>query len=298
MESTVRQPNLKVSRRIRSDFNRKKRNFLNYLLILPIFLYMVILFVIPLIIILAVSFFDPTFTLKNYAAFFSVPAYLIILKNTFVVSIEVTILCLILAYPVSYVLASVKGNLRSILLLFVLVPFWMSFIIRSFTWIVILQRQGVVNSILMGLHIIQSPLQLVGNQIGVIIGMVHVLLPFMILPLFNSIASIDPDLTKAAQSLGCRSFTNFLKIMLPLSIPGIVTGSLLVFIIALGYYITPQLLGGSSSTMISQLIVTEIGQQLNWGFGSAIAVVLLVCVSIVLVVFNRFLSADKVTFTI
>lgn len=259
---------------------------------------MVILFVIPLIIILAVSFFDPTFTLKNYAAFFSVPAYLIILKNTFVVSIEVTILCLILAYPVSYVLASVKGNLRSILLLFVLVPFWMSFIIRSFTWIVILQRQGVVNSILMGLHIIQSPLQLVGNQIGVIIGMVHVLLPFMILPLFNSIASIDPDLTKAAQSLGCRSFTNFLKIMLPLSIPGIVTGSLLVFIIALGYYITPQLLGGSSSTMISQLIVTEIGQQLNWGFGSAIAVVLLVCVSIVLVVFNRFLSADKVTFTI
>lgn len=266
------------------------------LLILPTFLFLIIFFIVPLFKVLLNSLYDPTFTLKNYLLFFKEPAYTAVLFNTLRMGILVTLITLVLGYPVAYMLSQVSSRARNILLIFVLLPFWTSFLVRTYAWIVILEKEGVVNRILLSLGIIHEPLQLVHNSVGVMIGLSHVLLPFMILPLFSVMKNIEMDLVKAAQSLGGTPFQSFVKVFFPLSIPGIAAGSILVFIICIGYYVTPALLGGGKDTMISQLIAQQIGEQLNWGFGSAIAVVLLLAVLILLYLFNKFIGLDKISF--
>ncbi|WP_199614365.1 ABC transporter permease [Paenibacillus alkalitolerans] len=266
------------------------------LLIWPSIIFILVFLMFPLAKVILNSFLDPEFTLKHYLRFFQEPAYLQVLWNTIRIGLQVTLITLLLGYPVAYMIASVPNKWQNLLLICVLLPFWTSFLVRTYAWIVILQKEGVVNKTLMYLGLIHEPLKLVHNTTGVLVGLSHVLLPFMILPLYSIMKNIDMDLVKAAQSLGAPPVQAFARVFFPLSIPGIAAGSILVFIISIGYYVTPALLGGSKDTMISQLIAQQIGEQLNWGFGSAIALVLLLVVLILLYLFNRFVGIDKISF--
>lgn len=266
-----------------------------YLLMIPTLLLLLVFLFYPLAKVLLNSLFTPEFTTEHYARFFQEAAYLHVLWNTIKTCLIVTLITLLLGYPVSYVLSSVSDRMRNLMMILVLLPFWTSFLVRTYAWIVILQQGGIVNQMLMKLGIIAEPLKLVYNSIGVYIGLVHILLPFMILALYGVMKSIDRELMKAACSLGATPTKAFLQVYLPLSIPGIAAGSLIVFIISIGYYVIPALLGGAKNTMISQLIAQQIGEQLNWGFGSAIAVVLLIAVLVLLYLFNKFIGIEKIS---
>ncbi|HWM78560.1 MAG TPA: ABC transporter permease, partial [Methylomirabilota bacterium] len=211
----------------------------------------------------------------HYGDFFTEPAYLRILMRTFRVSLTVTLCCLILGYPTAYVLSLVSGRLRRFLLLLVIVPYLTSFLVRTYAWMVLLGPKGIINSLLLKAGLIDTPLKLLYSAIGVHVGMVHVLLPLMILPLYSVMVGIDRTLPRAAQTLGAGPLRTFVRVFLPLSLPGVRSGCVLVFLIALGFYITPAMLGGLRDSMIAMLIESQITQLVNWGFAAAAAVVLL-----------------------
>lgn len=284
----------KQEQRVQTQSFIQKYGF--HLLLIPPILFLVVFLFIPFIQIVMNSFFDPEFTLMHYMRFFKESAYYHVLWNTIKISIIITLVTLILGYPVAYMLVLVPEKVRNILFIFILLPFWTSFLVRTYAWIVILQNEGVINQALMNMNVIDEPLMLVHNTTGVVIGMSHVLLPYMILPLYSVIKGIDFNLVKAAQNLGASPTKSFLKVFLPLSIPGIAAGSILVFVISIGYYVIPALLGGAKDTMISQLIAQQISGQLNFGFGSAIAVVLLIVIFIILYFFNKFVGIKRISF--
>ena len=246
------------------------------LLVLPAVLFLGVIFLAPLAIMGLRSVTDPPDAgLANYARFFAEEAYLRVLINTFWIAIISTVSCLVIGYPFAYLMTIVPGRLAGLLLIAVLLPFWSSLLVRTFAWQVILRDTGVVNRFLLDLGLISEPLTLIRTTAGVIVGMSHVLLPFMVLPIYAVMRRIDPEYGRAAANLGAPPASAFLRIFLPLSLPGVLAGSLLVFVLALGFYITPALLGGLRDQMISQLIVQQIQQRLDWGFGAAMSVLLM-----------------------
>jgi len=237
--------------------------------------FLLVFYAFPLFRLLLVSVEAPRWSLTHYADFFTEPAYLRILTRTFRVSLTVTLGCLILGYPTAYVLSRVSGRLRRFLLLLVIVPYLTSFLVRTYAWMVLLGPKGIINSLLLKAGLIDTPLKLLYSAVGVHVGMVHVLLPLMILPLYSVMVGIDRTLPRAAQTLGAGPLRTFLRVFLPLSLPGVRSGCVLVFLIALGFYITPAMLGGLRDSMIAMLIESQITQLVNWGFAAAAAVVLL-----------------------
>lgn len=234
----------------------------------------------PLLIIVLRSFQDPQWGLQNYIWFFSTPVNLTVLQRTFSISAWVTVVCIICAYPYAYTMTAVGPRLRLILILCVLVPFWVSGVVRTLAWVILLQDSGIINTTLKALGF--SSIKLIRTQTGVVIGMAQVLMPFMILPLYSVMKGIDLRLLQAARSLGARPFKAFLDVYLPLSLPGVYAGGIIVFILSLGFYITPALLGGPRSTMLSTLVQNQVLSLLNWGRGGAMGVVLLVATFILL----------------
>lgn len=234
----------------------------------------------PLAVVVLRSFAEPQWGLQNYAWFFSSQVNLTVLQRTFTISAWVTMVCLLCAYPYAYVMTAVGPTLRLLLILCVLVPFWVSGVVRTLAWVILLQDSGVINSMLKAIGL--SPIKLIRTQTGVVIGMAQVLLPFMILPLYAVMKTIDLRLVQAARSLGASPVRAFLQIYLPLSLPGVYAGTIIVFILALGFYITPALLGGPRSTMLSTLIQHQVLSLLNWGRGGAMGVVLLVATFVLL----------------
>jgi putative spermidine/putrescine transport system permease protein len=245
------------------------------LLILPALAFLLVFYAYPLFKLFLVSIDAPSFSARHYIHFVQDSVYLRVLIRTFAVSALVTVSCLGLGFPVAYVLARVKPGLRAMLLIVVVVPYLTSFLVRSYAWIVLLDENGVLNSILVSAGIIDKPVRLVYNSFGVYVGMVQVMLPFMILPLYNVMTGIDQRLIRAAHSMGAGPARTFLQVFLPLCGPGIKSGCLLVFLLSLGFYVTPAVLGGLSDVMLSMLIETQIMQLVNWGFGAAAAMVLL-----------------------
>jgi len=213
-------------------------------LILPLILYMSFFYVYPLVRMLAMSFFSPQFTLRHYREFIETGVYLQSLYITLKISTLVTILCLLIGYPLAYYLSGLPSHKANVLLTFVLVPLWTSILVRTYAWIMILGRNGILNQTLMKLGLIDEPIKIIYNTLGVCIGMTHVMMPFMVLSLYSVMTGIDRDLLKAAQNLGARPLETFRRIFLPLSMPGIFAGSVLVFIISVGFFVTPALLGG------------------------------------------------------
>jgi len=221
------------------------------------------------------SITEPSWGLQNYAAVIRQPIYLRVLWNTFVISASVTAICLAIGYPVAYTMVHSSERTRRLLVFVILVPFWTSLLVRTFAWMVLLQQKGLVNDFLMSVGVITAPLALIYNRVGVLIGMVQVQLPFMILPLYSVLLRIDPSYSLAAATLGAPPMRNFLRVYFPLSLPGVFTGCALVFIISLGYFITPALLGGPRDVMIAQLILSEIEDFGNWGLAGSLSAVLL-----------------------
>ena len=207
--------------------------------------------------------------------------------RTLGVALTVTLACLALGFPLAYLLAHLRDKTANLLLILVLLPFWTSLLVRTTAWMVVLQKEGVINSVLQALGLIVEPLPLVFNRFGVVAAMTHILLPFMILPMYSVMRQIPASYVRAARSLGASPSTAFFRVYLPQCIPGIGAGALLVFILALGYYITPALLGGSTDQMISYFVADNMGRSLNWGLASALAAILLAAVLVLYAIYDR-----------
>ncbi len=219
--------------------------------------------------------------------------YLNVFLRTFWMSLIVTLWCLILGYPVAWMLATLPVRIGNLLMILVLLPFWTSLLVRTASWIIVLQKEGIINETLLFLRLIPEPLQLVFNRFGVYVAMVHILLPFMILPLYSVMKNISPSYMRAASSLGANPIVAFWKVYVPQSLPGISAGCLLVFILAIGYYITPALVGGPRDQMLSYFIAFFTNNTINWGMAAGLAVLLLSATIMLYIVFNRFIGIDR-----
>ena len=221
--------------------------------------------------------------------------YLPLLLRTLGVGLVITAICLVLGYPVAYLIANASPNKSNLLLLLVLVPFWTSLLVRTTSWIVLLQNQGVVNDLLVATGIIgeDGRIALVYNMVGTLVAMTQILLPFMILPLYAVMRSISPAYLRAAASLGATFRQGFVRVYWPQTLPGVAAGSLLVFILSIGYYITPALVGGRTGQLISNMIAYHMQESLNWGLAAALGVVLLVGVMLLYLVYNRLVGIER-----
>jgi putative spermidine/putrescine transport system permease protein len=201
--------------------------------------------------------------------------YVDVLLRTLGISATVTLLCLLMGFPVALLLTQVRERVADALMILVLLPFWTSLLVRTAAWVVVLQREGMVNGLLLKLGVIAEPLTLIYNRVGVLVAMTHVLLPFMILPTYSVLKGIDPHYLRAASSLGAPPLTAFVRVYLPIAAPGIAAGSLMVFILALGYYITPALVGGGADQMLSYFVATYTTDTGNWGLAAALGLLML-----------------------
>ena len=262
------------------------------LLVAPATLAIVVLFVIPIGYVLLLSVTDPSVSLAHYRRLFTVPLYTNVMLNTFRTSLIVTLACLALGYPLAYVMARRNDAVAAILLLAVGLSFWTGFVVRTYAWLVILGNKGPVSAVYAFAGWGRPP-QLLFTSFSSTLGMTHILLPYMVLALYGVMRKIDPSYLRAAEGLGAPPFRAFRDVFLPLSLPGVVNGSVLVFTMCLGFYITPILLGTPKDMMISQLISQQIEDLLAWGFASAIATVLLAATLVLLGVYNRFAGLDR-----
>ena len=221
--------------------------------------------------------------------------YLPLLGRTFMVSLAVTALCLVLGYPVAYLIAQAPPGRAPLLLLLVLVPFWTSLLVRTTSWIVLLQTEGVVNDVLVAVGLLgeDGRLAMIYNMTGTMVAMTHVLLPFMVLPLYSVMRTVPPEYMRAAASLGAAFPAAFRRVYWPRTLPGVAAGCLLVFILAIGYYITPALVGGRTGQLISNMIAYHMQQSLNWGLAAALGGILLVCVLALYLVFDRLVGVER-----
>ena len=221
--------------------------------------------------------------------------YMPLLGRTLLVSLAITLLCLALGYPVAYLIAQAPPNRANLLLLLVLVPFWTSLLVRTTSWIVLLQSQGVVNDVLVAAGLLgdEDRLAMIYNMTGTMVAMTHVLLPFMVLPLYSVMRTIPPHYMRAATSLGGTFFQSFRRVYWPQTLPGVGAGSLLVFILAIGYYITPALVGGRTGQLISNMIAYHMQQSLNWGLAAALGGLLLACVVVLYLLFDRLVGVER-----
>ena len=222
--------------------------------------------------------------------------YIFLFERTLLLSVVITVACLLIGYPVAFLLATLPMRSSNMLMILVLLPFWTSLLVRTSAWKVLLQQQGVINDTLVfiGLVADDGRLAMINNQTGTIIAMTHILLPFMILPLYSVMRTIPPSYMRAAKSLGATDWTAFWRVYFPQSVPGIGAGAILVFILSIGYYITPELVGGTSGTFISNRIAYHISSSLNWGLAAALGVILLVVVLVLYWLYDRIIGIDNV----
>lgn len=242
------------------------------------------------------SLFDPSgaLTVENYTRMAGSISYLRTFRTTFEIAFVVTALTVLIGYPLAYCLSQLPPRAAGVAMAFVILPFWTSLLVRTYAWLVLLQRRGVINTWLTGLGLIEEPLPLVHNFLGTTIGMTHILLPFLVLPLYAAMKTIDRDLIRAAANCGASPTQAFWRVFFPLSLPGFFAGVVLVFVLCLGFYITPELLGGGKVQMWAVRIETSVNLYTNWGAASALGVVLLVAALGLLYLLNRLFRLDRV----
>jgi putative spermidine/putrescine transport system permease protein/spermidine/putrescine transport system permease protein len=264
------------------------------LLVLPSLFLLRFMFI-PLFSILKLSFLNAegSLSLDSYLRLFSDGVYFKVILLTLRVSFIVMLLCLFLGFPVAYAMTKCSKRVTALIMILVMIPFWTSLLVRTYAWMMLLRSDGVINNLLLKMGVISHPLQLMNNTLGVYIGMTHVLLPYMILSLYPVLASIDENYVKAAMNLGANKWQSFFKVYFPLSMQGVSAGSILVFVMAIGYFITPSLLGGSNTIMVSQLIQVQVSKLLNWNFSSAVSMVLLLISLLILYVSKKIMKIEK-----
>jgi putative spermidine/putrescine transport system permease protein len=280
-----------MGRAARSGNGRWMR-LIPFVLVAPSLGLVLLLFLYPLLRLVAESFFDPAPGFGNYIAVVTDPTLWQIIEATVSIAAQCTVVTLLLAYPVSYLLSRQPRSRANLLMMFVLLPFWTSLLVRMYAWMVLLGRHGIINEAVMDMGLTARPYPLLYNRFAVVVGMSHYLLPFMVLSLYSTMLGIDRSVIEAASSMGSSFRQTFLRIYLPLSLPGIYAGCLLVFILGMGFYITPALLGSPQETTISVYIQQQI-QLLNWGEGTAMAVVLVAIVIGLFVIYDRLLGFDR-----
>jgi putative spermidine/putrescine transport system permease protein len=265
-----------------------------WLLILPAFLLMTAFYVAPILQVLAISFTDPQPGLQNYERLFTSESVQRVILTTLRICTITTVLALLLGYVLSYRIALADERARRWWILAVLVPLWISVLVRAFAWVTLLRRQGLVNNALLETGLIAEPLQLVWNEFGIVVGMVHYMVPYAVLPMLASMREIDPRLLAAARGLGASRPTIFLRIFLPLSLPGLIAAGVLVFIFSLGFYITPAILGGGKTLMVAEWISLQILDLIRWGLGTMMATMLVVVILATLAIFSRAVDLRRV----
>jgi len=271
----------------------QKEGFRYFLLVSPALVALILLFAYPISRILVKSLFDPHFTLKHYVYFFTSPLYIRVMWITIELSFLTTFTALVIGYILAYVLRRARPGVRSVFLLAIVLSFMISLLVRNYSWILVLQRNGVINILLNYFGIIDHPVKLLHNKFGVVVGMTHIFVPYIAFPIYSVMMGIDLNLEKAAQNLGASRWQAFWKVTFPLSLPGIGAGALLVFIMALGFFITPALLGGRKEQMLSNLIQIQVVDLLNWPFASAMSTILLIVTLVIFFIYNRFLGAER-----
>jgi putative spermidine/putrescine transport system permease protein len=273
----------------------EQREFRQLLLIAPGLLFITALLVLPLLWLFGLSFVEGgEFSLVHYRRLTADPSYVKSFILTFQVAGTVTLACALLGYPLCYWMLGLRPALQRAALICVLIPFWTSLLVRTYAWLVLLQRRGLVNTALQDLGLMNQPLDLMYNVTGTTIGMTHILLPFLVLPLFASMQRIEPDLLRAASALGATPAYTFWKVFFPLSLPGLTAGCLLVFVLSIGYYVTPQLLGGGSTILVGQMIQRNVELFSSWGAASAVSVILLAMVLVLFQLMNKLVPLDRV----
>jgi putative spermidine/putrescine transport system permease protein len=254
---------------------RRRRDWRSIRLLVPALLLLVIFFLLPVLSLLLRSVLEPTPGLHNYAQLLGSTTYLRVFGNTFLVAGVVTVVTVAIGFPTAWLLAIAPRKLSSVLFAILLLSMWTNLLARTFAWMVLLQQTGPINRMLMALGLISEPLTLVNNLIGVTIGMTYIMLPFLVMPLHATLRSIDPSTLRAAAICGASRWQAFWRVLVPLAMPGVASGALMVFVMALGYFVTPALLGGPSYMMLAELVAQLVQELLNWGLAGAAAFVLL-----------------------
>jgi spermidine/putrescine transport system permease protein len=273
-----------------------------WLLLLPTMTMLVLFVVAPVAVMLVYSFFTdagagvvrPVLTTENWSEFFSDPYYRLGLWQTFRVSCTATVLCALMGYPASYFVAMTRLKHKWVLLLLLFLPFWISFIIRTMSWIDVLGGQGAINSMLHYTHLTNHPLAMLYREAAVEVGTVHFLLPYMILNVWVSLEGIDRNLILAARTLGCTPWRAFLEVTLPLSLPGLFAGLLLCFVLAAGSYLTAAILGGPTNFMFGNLIYDALNSELSWPMAATLSIILLALLGLVTALYGRFIGMGQV----
>ncbi len=262
----------------------------------PALMLVMVLMVIPVLWLFYLSFLNDEggFSWEHYERMLASKAYVRIFWTTFKVAMLTTIVCALIGYPLAYFLAQLPRKAAAICMMAVLLPFWTSLLVRTYAWLVLLQRKGLVNSWAIDLGLWDTPIKIVHNLNGTLIGMVHIMLPFLVLPVYASMKAISNDYVKAASNLGATPLQAFWKVFFPLSLPGLFAGSLIVFVLSLGFYVTPAVLGGGRVIMVSMKITDIIEIHFNWGAASALGVVLLIMTLGILWAASRLLKLDKI----
>ncbi len=281
------------AKELKADGVREQRMLLS--LATPAVLAVIAIIVIPVGWLFYLSFVgnDGQLTLENYQRMLEYKSYARTFVTTFQVSLLTTLLCILIGYPLAYFLASLPARLAGFFMLAVLLPFWTSLLVRTYAWLVLLQKNGILNDFGMAAGLWDEPLKLVHNLTGTLIGMAHIMLPFLVLPLYSSMRKIERDMMHAAANLGASPVQAFWKIYFPLSISGMVAGSLIVFVLCLGFYVTPAVLGGGRVVMVATQITAILENQFNWGAASALGVVLLVATLVILFVVSKLFKLDN-----
>lgn len=265
------------------------------LLLTPALVMVVVLLIMPLCWLAFQSVqTEEGFSLANYIRIFQESIYWDTFALTFKISFLVTILSIVMGFPIAYAASRLQGFWANLILICVILPFWTSVLVRAYAWLVLLQRRGLVNQTLMDLGIIDQPLTLMHNTTGTVIGTLHVMLPFMVLPLYSVMKKIPQDLMQASESLGAKPFYTFRRVFLPMAAPGVMAGSILVFVICLGFLITPELLGGGRTILVSMLVQRNVELYHAWGAASAVGLVLLFVVFLIFWGINRFIPIERI----
>ena len=261
----------------------------------PALALIMVILVIPVGWLFYVSFIgaDGQFSLENYERMIKRKSYGRIFATTFKISLLTTGLCILIGYPLAYFISQLPRRIANLCLITVLLPFWTSLLVRTYAWLVLLQKRGLVNDWAISLGLWEEPIKIVHNLTGTLIGMVHIMLPFLILPVYGAMQAINADYMKAAANLGASPGRAFWGVCFPLSTPGLFAGALMVFILCLGFFVTPAVLGGGKVIMVSMKIVSNIELFVNWGAASALGVVLLVATMAILWIASRFLRLDQ-----
>lgn len=262
-------------------------------LMLPVLLLLTLFFLVPVVTLLLRSIMEPTPGLQNYAELLGSQTYVRVFFNTFMVAGVVTLITLLLGFPTAWLLAILPQRWSRLMFAVLLLSMWTNLLARTYAWMVLLQQTGLINRVLMAIGVIDQPLTLVNNLVGVTIGMTYIMLPFLVLPLHATLRAIDHSTLRAAAVCGASRWQSLRLVLLPLALPGIASGALMVFVMSLGYYVTPALLGGTSYMMLAELIAQLVQSLLNWGLAGAAAFVLLVVTLGLYAVQLRYLGAGR-----